>query len=374
MTEFLQSEVWGNEVQTYLKALIILIIGAAGVTLIRYLLPKLFTAARKPVRGTEQEQEQAPVASGMEQWFRRAVVPLLYMGVLYLALTSLSLGARVEALLRGAVTVVVTVVVVRSLIIAADKLLQRFSAATADAEQQRRLKPLRSIIGIILWTIGFVFLLDNLGFNISAVVAGLGVSGIAVAIAAQGILGDLFNYLVILFDKPFETGDFIIFDDKLGMVEKIGIKTTRVRSLTGEELVVSNSGLAGARLHNYGRMQSRRVVFQFGVTYNTRPPLLREIPRIVRESVEAQENARFDRSHFKSYGDFALVFENVYYVLTPDYAVYMDIQQDINLRIYEAFEELGISFAYPTQTVYLRHDSGDSSAGLPSSEPSAGET
>lgn len=355
--------VLGNPVRAYLEALAILVVGAAAVSLLRLGVGRIFSRRRKRAAAQEEEPAgggEAPAAvTGVQRWFRNAAVPLLYLGVLYLALTSLSLGSRTEALLRGAVAVVVTVVIVRSVIMGLERLLRRYTERMAGEEGERRLKPLRSVMALVIWIVGFVFLLDNLGFDISAVVAGLGVSGIAIAIAAQGILGDLFNYFVILFDKPFEVGDFIIFDDKLGMVEKIGIKTTRIRALGGEELVIANSGLTGSRVHNYKRMENRRVVFSFGVTYDTKPEQLRRIPEIVRGIIEGMENTRFDRSHFKSYGDFSLIFENVYYVFTADYALYMDIQQEINLQLYEALEELGVEFAYPTSTVYIRHESGN---------------
>ena len=363
--EILRMTLWGNSVAEYLKALLILAAGVAAVSLVRFAVGRVF--ARRRRRGDAAQEERPSVAeTGAEKWFRSAVVPLLYLGVLYIAVTSLAFGTRVEALLRGGMAVVITVVIVRSAILAVERLLQRLSRRVDDEETERRLKPLRSVTGLALWAIGLVFLLDNLGFDISAVVAGLGVSGIAVAIAAQGILGDLFNYFVILFDRPFEEGDFIIFDDKLGTVERIGIKTTRLRALGGEELVIANSGLTGSRVHNYKRMQSRRVVFSFGVTYDTKPEVLRRIPERVREIVERREAARFDRCHFKTYGDFALQFETVYYVNTADYAAYMDVQQEINLDLYAVFEELGVEFAYPTSTVYLRNESGwekDSAAG-----------
>ena len=187
--------------------------------------------------------------------------------------------------------------------------------------------------------------------------------GIAIALAAQNILGDLFASLSIVLDKPFVVGDFLIIGDFLGSVEKVGIKTTRLRSLSGEQLVFSNNDLLNSRIRNYGRMYERRVVFSLGVTYQTPSEKLKRIPDIVRKAVEAQENVReavetqedvrFDRAHFQKYGDFALIFEIVYYVLSADYAQYMDVQQAINLRIYEDFEENEIEFAYPTQTVYV---------------------
>ena len=211
-----------------------------------------------------------------------------------------------------------------------------------------------SFVGrLVLWLVILLLVLDNLGVNVTALVAGLGVGGIAVALAVQNILGDLFASLSIILDKPFAVGDFLIIDDCMGSVEHIGLKTTRIRSLSGEQLVFSNADLLGSRIRNYGRMFERRVVFNLGVTYQTPREKLIKIPTIIRETVEAQASTRFDRSHFKAYGDFSLNFETVYYVLVPDYNTYMDIQQAINLRTHERFEEEAIEFAYPTQTLHL---------------------
>lgn len=210
------------------------------------------------------------------------------------------------------------------------------------------------LLRLAVWSILLLLALDNFGVNITALVAGLGVGGIAVALAVQNILGDLFASLSIVLDKPFVLGDFLIIDDYLGSVEYIGLKTTRLRSLSGEQLVFSNGDLLKSRIRNYGRMYERRVAFSIGVTYQTPREKLRSIPTILREAVEANAMTRFDRSHFKTYGAYSIDFETVYYVLDPTYGVYMDIQQAINLHIHERFEKEGIEFAYPTQTVHLK--------------------
>ena len=206
---------------------------------------------------------------------------------------------------------------------------------------------------IALWSIILLLALDNLGINVTALVAGLGVGGIAVALAMQNILGDLFASLSIVLDKPFAVGDFLIIASFLGRVEHVGLKTTRLRSLSGEQLVFSNSDLLQSRIRNYGRMIERRVAFDIGVTYQTPRTKLEKIPTIMREAVESAEPTRFDRSHFKAYGNFSLNFETVYFVLSADYARYMDVQQAVNLHIHQRFEEEGIEFAYPTQTVFV---------------------
>jgi small-conductance mechanosensitive channel len=206
----------------------------------------------------------------------------------------------------------------------------------------------------LLWLGVFLLALDNLGYDVTALIAGLGVGGVAVALAVQSILGDLFASMSILIDKPFVVGDFLIVDDYMGSVEHVGLKTTRVRSLSGEQLIFSNSDLLKSRLRNYGRMYERRVAFNIGVTYATTREQLRKIPGIMRDAIERREKTRFDRSHFFKYGDYALIFETVYYVLGPDYNLYMDTQQAINLEINEAFEKEGIEFAFPTQTLFLQ--------------------
>ncbi|MCK5353253.1 mechanosensitive ion channel family protein [bacterium] len=204
-----------------------------------------------------------------------------------------------------------------------------------------------------LWTTVVLLALNNLGIQITALVAGLGISGIAVALAVQNILGDLFASLSIIMDRPFVIGDFIIVDDLMGTVEHVGLKTTRVLSLSGEQIVFSNTDLLESRIRNFRLMNERRVLFTLGMTYQTPAEKLERIPAMIQEIIEAQEQVRFDRAHFASYGDFSLNFEIVYWVLDRDYALYMGIQQEINLALYRKFEEEKIEFAYPTQTLFV---------------------
>ena len=214
---------------------------------------------------------------------------------------------------------------------------------------------LRFIGRLVIWVVIFLLTLDNLGVDVSALVTGLGVSGIAVALAVQNILGDLFASLTIILDKPFVVGNFLQVGNYAGSVEHIGLKTTRLRSLSGEQLIFSNNDLLQSRIQNYGRLEQRRVVFSVGVTYQTSPEHLEAIPGLIKDAVEQQSDVRFDRSHFSSFGDFAMLFETVYYVTKPDYAAHMDIKHNINLIITRAFAERGIDFAYPTQTIHLQN-------------------
>jgi len=187
-------------------------------------------------------------------------------------------------------------------------------------------------------------------------VASLGIGGIAVALALQNILGDLFASLSITFDKPFVIGDFIVVDDFEGDVEDIGLKSTRVRSLSGEELIFSNTDLLNSRIRNYKRLEKRRISFIIGVIYGTPVEKLKKIPSIIEDIITPIENADFERAHLKTLGDYSLDYSVVYYVLQQEYATYMDIQQVINLEIYQRFEEEGIEFAYPTQTIMLESE------------------
>jgi small-conductance mechanosensitive channel len=226
---------------------------------------------------------------------------------------------------------------------------RRRAALQADRATAGTLGIIELIVRGLIWTLVLLLALDNLGINVTALVAGLGVGGIAVALAVQNLLGDLFASLSITLDRPFVLGDFIIVDDFMGSVEHIGIKSVRLRSLSGEQIVMSNADLLSSRVRNYGRMHERRVVFSINIRFETSREKLQAIPALIRGLIESQPGTRFDRSHFASYGDFALRFETVYYVLSPDYNVYMDIQQGINLGIHAMLERENVELAYPAQ-------------------------
>ncbi|MEA2086792.1 MAG: mechanosensitive ion channel family protein [Candidatus Caldatribacteriota bacterium] len=225
-----------------------------------------------------------------------------------------------------------------------------------DLSKKQVLKGVITILNLVAWSIAIIILLDNLGIKVSALVAGLGIGGIAIALAAQTLLGDFFSYFIIFFDRPFKIGDFIIVGDYLGTVDHIGLKTTRIHSLSGEQIVFSNQDLTNSRVRNYKRMDRRRVSFQFGVVYQTSLEQLKKIPRIVEDIITNVSETSFDRAHFASYGDFSLNFEVVYYVHGNDYNKYMNIQQEINFQLKEAFEKQEIEFAYPTQTVLVTNE------------------
>lgn len=225
-------------------------------------------------------------------------------------------------------------------------------AASAEPANLATVRALGFIARFVVWTLLLVTALDSLGFKVSALVTGLGVGGIAVALAVQNILGDLLAAMAIVLDKPFVVGDYIVVDTFSGTVEHIGLKTTRVRSLGGEQIIFSNAELLKSRVRNYKRLVERRIAFFTDVRYDTPPAVIARIPALLQELVEAQEPVRFDRSHFAAFGESALRFETVYHVLDADYKRYMDIQQAINLGLLERFAAMGVEFAFPSRTVY----------------------
>lgn len=205
-----------------------------------------------------------------------------------------------------------------------------------------------------LWVIALLMLLQNLGVNVTALIAGLGIGGLAIAFALQNTIADIFASFSIYFDRPFKTGDYIVVGKDRGSVKYIGIKTTRIQSTQGEEVVIPNRKLTETTVQNYGKIERRRASFTFGVVYETSSEKLRKIPGIVKEIIEKQKLAEFDRTHFKTFGDFSLNFDVVFYFNSSDYAQYLDAQQEINFKLKERFEKEGIEFAYPTQTVFVK--------------------
>lgn len=342
----LHREILGNDLSAYLVSLAILAVGIVAVRVVEAIVVRRLKAQAKRTATTIDDL--------LIRLVEKKVLPILYFGVFYLSVQNLQLSSQVQKAIHIAGVALLTILGIRLAVSVVYYALERYWEARAEEEERKRsLRRLLPIAKVAIWGIGITFLLDNLGFRISAVVAGLGIGGVAVALAAQAVLGDLFSYFAILFDKPFEIGDFIIIGDNMGTVESTGIKTTRIRSLSGEQLVFSNTDLTGSRIRNYKRMAERRIVFQFGVVYQTPVAKLKEIPGLIRGIVEGTPETRFDRAHFANYGDSSLNFEVVYYVLVPDYNRYMDIQQEINLKIAEEFEARGIEFAYPTRTLYI---------------------
>lgn len=283
--------------------------------------------------------------------------PFYLLLSLYVALKFIQIPAFIETTLYYVALVVVTYYAIRGIQELIDygtrKLILKRQKEEKGEVDTSVIDLLSRILKGVLWGIAVILILSNLGYDVSTLIAGFGIGGIAVAIALQNILGDIFSSFSIYFDKPFRVGDFIVVGSDLGVVKKIGIKTTRLQSLWGQEIVISNRELTSTRINNYKQMRKRRIHFTFGVVYGTSTKKLRKIPEIVKKIFDKIELTELDRVHFKEFGDFSLNFEVAYYVDTGDYNKYMDVQQEINLALKERFEKEGIKFAYPTQTVFV---------------------
>lgn len=353
MQEFLNQTYFGNTLLDYVIALGSFITGAIIILIINKV---VLVRLQRWAKTTDTKIDDF-LLRGLE----KSVIPILYVLAFYLSVKTLTLHPKAERAIDVISVILATFFIIKMITSIFRFGLDSYIKMKADAEEdaERRLKQIRGITAIIsffIWVLGFVFLLDNLGFEITTVIAGLGIGGIAIALAAQAILGDLFSYFAIFFDRPFEIGDFIVIGEFRGNIEHIGIKTTRVRSLSGEQLVFGNSDLTSSRIQNFKRMDRRRVLFKLGVIYQTPAEKLEEAVKIVEQIIIDHPDVTYDRGHFASFGAFSLDFEFVYYVLSNDYNQYMDIQQDVNLRVFREFENRGIEFAYPTQTLYLNKE------------------
>ncbi len=286
----------------------------------------------------------------------KGVKPFYFFVALYFGIKVLSLPDLADNVIRVLFIIVIVYEVIRAIEKIIDYVVRKYfvkDKAANEVENRSMIRAIKIISKVALWAIGVTIVLDNLGIDVTSIIAGLGIGGIAVALAIQNILGDIFSSFSIYIDKPFQVGDFIVVGEDMGTVERIGLKTTRLRTLQGEEMIISNKELTSARVQNFKRMEQRRVVFTLGVVYGTKPEKLQSIPEIVKDIVVQQKNADFDRCHFKSFGDSSLDFEVVYFVNSGDYNEYMDINENINREIYNRFNKEKIEFAYPTQTVFI---------------------
>jgi small-conductance mechanosensitive channel len=343
MDEFIKRIYFGNTIWDYFTALLIFI----ACIIIIYIL-KRFVA--KTVSNWSKRTGTRVDGNLANSW-QRLIVLFLYYCAFYYSIKYLTLLPKVVKVFDIVSAVIITFIVIRLIISTLNYILDAYFRSQQKVnEEQKQIKGITTIISILIWGLGVVFLLENLGFKISTVVTGLGIGGVAVALAAQAVLKDFFGYFVIFFDRPFEIGDFITVGDKSGTIEQIGIKTTKLRALSGEQLIFANSDLTDSRIQNFKRMNIRRIEFIIRVTYQTSKELLEEIPSLIKKIIEEQQNVNFDRGHFASFGDSGLNFDFVYFINSSDYLEYMNIQQNINLKIFDEFNKKGIVFAYASQT------------------------
>jgi small-conductance mechanosensitive channel len=358
---FLDRTLYGNSVRAWLVAALAFAIAFALLFVAHRLLTRRFAGVAR--RTTTAFDDLALELA------RRTRLYFLVAIAVVIAVRFVELPARMGVLLDKGVALVVLLQAARWATGAIAFYVARHvekRRGTSEAANVWAARMLGFAANVAVWAIILVAVLDNLGFDVTTLVTGLGIGGIAIALAVQNVLGDIFAALAIVLDKPFVVGDFIVVDGFSGTVEQIGLKTTRLRSLSGEQIVFANSELLKGRIRNYQRLYERRNLFAIDVTYDTPTDVVARIPGMMREIVEAQRPVRFDRSHFSAYTDSALRFETVYFVLDPDYAKHMDVQQAIFLAVLERFRREGIEFAFPTRTVIHRHE-GE----RPQEEPSA---
>ncbi|MEJ7645060.1 MAG: mechanosensitive ion channel domain-containing protein [Chryseolinea sp.] len=344
MQDLLSTTYFGNTVKDYLIAFGIIFIGIPVLGLFK----RTFLTRLKKWSDKTETLVDNYIVDGLD----RFGIPILNIIIVYVGINYLSLSVKAASYVHAAIAVAITFYALRLISSSVLLILQTHVRGQEQGEEKiKQLGGIMLLLNIIIWALGILSLFANLGYDVTTIIAGMGIGGIAIALAAQNILGDLFNYFVIFFDRPFEIGDFIVIDDKKGNVEHIGIKTTRLKSLTGEQLVFSNSDLTNSRIHNFKRMERRRIAFTLGVEYETSVEHLEEIPHIIKTIVAGQKDATLDRVHFLTYGDYSLKFEIIYFVETEDYNRYADIQQNINLEILRQFKAKDIKFAYPTQMI-----------------------
>ena len=348
LLEMMDSQFLGNTAQNYLVAAAVFLGVLVGLPIAKAIILRHLKAVSKRTANDFDDL--------LHDLLRRIVGQLVYLSTaLYCAALFLTLPDNLGRLLQGLLIVILTIKVAQVLqgLVAYGVRKWAEQVTKDDPTGGAMVKNMTWLVRLIIWTATLLFILDNLGINVTAFVASLGIGGIAIALAAQSVLGDVFSGFAILVDKPFQAGDFIIVGDLLGTVEHVGFKTTRILSLFGEQLIFSNSDLTSSRIRNYGRMRERRVQFSVGVIYQTSVENVKAIPPMIKRIIEEHQRVRFDRAHFKSFGDFALIYEIVFWVLTPDYNAFMDLQESINFRLIEEFKKAGIEFAYPTQQLYM---------------------
>jgi small-conductance mechanosensitive channel len=350
---FLTDTIYGNSVRAWLVTALAFAVAFGLLVLARYFITRRVAAVvgRTSTRFDDLALELA----------RRTRIYFLFAIALVIAVRFVELPSRIAGLLDKLVALVVLLQAARWATGAIGFYVARHvekRRGTSDAANLWAARMLGFAANVAVWAVILVALLDNLGFDVTTLVTGLGIGGIAIALAVQNVLSDVFAAMAIVLDKPFVVGDFIVVDNFAGSVEQIGLKTTRLRSLSGEQIIFSNNELLKGRIRNYKRLYERRNVFSTDVTYDTPTNVVQRIPSMIREIVETQAPVRFDRSHLSAYTESGLRFETVYYVLDPDYNKHMDIQQVIFLTLLERFRSEGIDIALPTRVVVNKHEDG----------------
>lgn len=347
--DFLSNMYYNNTGKEYLLAVLVFI----GVLVVLKIFKTIVVAKLKKLA----ERSKTDFDDTIIEIVSNLKPPFYFLIALYLGIRSLTLPDLISQI----VSILFLLSVVYEVISASQKIIEyvaykaMLKSGEEDGEANKSaIRTLSVVVKIILWSLGLVLILGNLGVDVTSLIAGLGIGGIAVALALQNVLGDIFASFSIIIDKPFQVNDFIKIGDDLGVVEKIGIKTTRIRTPDGEQLIIGNKELTNTRVQNFKRLEKRRALFTLGIIYETEKEKLEKIPKLVEAVVVQTESADFDRCHFKSFGDFSLNFEVAFYVNSQDYVEYLNAVQEINLRIFDVFNKEKIEFAYPTSVEYQK--------------------
>lgn len=345
---------WGNTVRAYLSSLLILVLSLIVIQIAKYIFVKRL---KKLSRKTKNNIDDFIIdtVDGIPAW-------VLFIIAFYIAAQKLVFPAIVHQILDYTLMIVLTiqaVLIVQRIIKYALKSYARAASRSDNITINKTIvNYVQRIVGMALWAVALVLILANLGYDVTSLIAGLGIGGVALALASQKVLENLINSLTIVFEQPFKEGDFIVVGQQSGTVKAIGLRSTKITSIQGEELVIPNGDLMSERIHNFKRMDKRRIVFKIGVTYETSLTKLKKVPTIIKKILKAQKHIDQEkgkhRVHCKQFADSSITFEVMYYVVNSDYEQYLDTQASINYEIVKAFEAEKIEMAYPTQTVYLK--------------------
>ncbi len=357
--KIMEFQIWGNSGEGYFRAVLIFIGALVVFKIFQFLIIRKIEKVTEKTK-TDVDDFLVSLVKGVKP-------PFYFFVSLYIALRFINinqkLGVFFDRLIYIVVALQIVLVLQKVIDFSAEKIMKKMTDPGANEkermEEEAVIRTVTKVIKFVLWITALLLLLSNMGVNVTSAVAGMGIGGIAVAMAAKDILSDVIAAISLYLDKPFKVGQRIQVGNDVGTVEHIGVKTTRLRTPEGQELVVSNRDMTGARIQNFKKMERRRVKFLLGVVYGLSAEKLEQIPNIIKEIIDSVKGAKFDRSHFSAYGDFSLNFETVYYS-SKEYEEHMDIQQEVLLKIYKRFEKEGIEFAYPTQTIFLeKADSRD---------------
>ena len=337
---------WNNSLYDYIISL--------GAFILLLIVLKLFQVVilsrlRKLAKKTKTNLDDALI-----NFFNSIKPPFYLIIALWLSIKFVTLPDAIDKIVTFFFVIFIVYEVVRVGEKIAEYSLQAYSEKRGQDKQNASIVQLTKLaVRILLWSIGLLMILSNFGVNISSLIASLGIGGIAIALAVQNVLSDIFSAFSIYMDKPFEVGDYIMIGTGSGTVEKIGLKSTRIKTMRGEELVVPNKELTSVRVQNFKKLKKRRDLFIFGVKYETAQEKLEKIPDLVKEIVENVEGTEFARCHFIEFADSSLNFETVYFVNSDDYNLFMDVKQKVNFELFKKLGEEGIEFAYPTQTLFI---------------------